>query len=684
MKPATICRRWLAAPLGALALLVLAACNGSTVVTLTSVPSTDTFLTYRVGLVSIQVQNSNGRKMVQILPSNTTVDLAQLVNLSEVVGEATVTAGNFTQAVVTLDYSSAQIVYDDGSIDGIALTPLGASGQALGQVTLTLYLDPSNGLSIARKSSARLSLEYNLAASNIVNLAQKTVTVTPLMAASASQLDTKTVRVQGPLSGVTQSSTSGSNTTGGYTSGIVPFDFGVAGSGSLGITPSTVTTFEINGVPSIGAGGLTQLAALSPGTTTVSFGTLTTSTSGGTSSTSGTSSTGTLSCADGATLTTTNGVSTCSDGSTPTTTAATTATATSTSTTGTTSVSFAATQVLAGSSVEGSGSDRISGVVSARSGNTLTIEDGTLLSSGGDNTFIPGSATITIGPNTAVTQFGAGSPQVNGAPLISVGSSINAFGTAGTSSSGGVTLDASAGRVQLGPSTASGIVTAQGTTGAAATGSLTLTLVSGTLSGRSLAAFDFVGTGTSPGNDASAAAYQVNTGALDLTNASVGSPVQVSGLITPFGAAAPPATPDFNATTLLDYTTINALLVLDWGGGTPAPFASYNSTQIVLDSLNGSIGTQHVIDIGAQTVNIVGIASNPVIIPNPTDTNTVYTIGHSVSGTFENFVTYTAFITQLQLELNGSTLVTGITAQGQYTTNTYTFSASTITLFLDN
>ena len=178
MKPATICRRWLAAPLGALALLVLAACNGSTVVTLTSVPSTDTFLTYRVSLVSIQVQNSNGRKMVQILPSNTTVDLAQLVNLSEVVGEATVTAGNFTQAVVTLDYSSAQIVYDDGSIDGIALTPLGASGQALGQVTLTLYLDPSNGLSIARKSSARLSLEYNLAASNIVNLAQKTVTVT--------------------------------------------------------------------------------------------------------------------------------------------------------------------------------------------------------------------------------------------------------------------------------------------------------------------------------------------------------------------------------------------------------------------------------------------------------------------------------------------------------------------------
>jgi len=359
-------------------------------------------------------------------------------------------------------------------------------------------------------------------------------------------------------------------------------------------------------------------------------------------------------------------------------------TATSTSTTGTTSVSFAATQVLAGSSVQGSGFDRITGVVSARIGYTLTIEDGTLLSNDGTNTFIPGTVTITIGPNTAVTEFGAGSPQANGTQLISVGSLINAFGTAGSSSSGNVTLDASAGRVQLALTTASGIVTGQGTSGTAATGALTLTLVSGSLGGRSLAAFDFAGTGTSPSFDASAAVYQVNTGTLDLTNATVGSPVEVSGLITPFGAASPPTTPDFSASTLLDYTTINAELVLDWGSGTPAPFASYDSSQIVLDARNGSIGARHLIQIGAQTVNIVGIASNPLIVPNSTDTNTVYTIGHVVSGTFENFVTYGAFITQLQTELNGTTLATGITAQGQYTTNTYTFSASSITLFLND
>ena len=667
---AALWRRFAAAPLGAMLLFGLAACNGSAVVTLTTTPSTDTFLAYRVGLVSIQLQTSSGRTVSQALPSSTTVDLTQFINLSEVLGVAGVTSANYTQAVVTLDYSSANIVYDDGSLDGVALKPLGPSGQALGLVTLTLYLDPSNDLTITRDSAARLSLAFNLAASNVVNLAQKTVTVTPLIAASASPLDTKVVRIRGPISSVAPASTSGSNTTGSFSTGIIPFDFGTAGAGSLLITPSTVTTYEINGVPSIGAAGLTKLAALSSGIMGVSFGTLTTSTDSGSAS----SATTTTTCADGSTPTTSSsGVLTCADGSTPTTSDADdTALSTSGSST---SVSFAATQVLAGSSAQGAGFDRISGIVSARSGNTLTVEDGTLLSTEGTNSFIPGTATINIGPNTQVTQFGSGSAEANATAQISVGSLIYAFGTAGTLDSGNVTLDASAGRARLGQTTASGMVTVQGS------GVLTLDLVS--LGGRSASAFDFVGTGTSASYDASAGAYQLSTGPLDLTNSTVGSPVQATGLVTQFGAASPTAG-DFAATTLLDYTTINAELVVDWGSGTPSPFASYDSTEIVLDALNSGIGSRHEIQVGPQTIDIVGIPSNPLIVPNATASNTVFTIGHAVSGTFENYITYAAFITELQTELNGTVLTTGITAFGQYTTNTYTFSASSITLFLNN
>jgi hypothetical protein len=676
-------------------LLALAACNGTAVVTLTSTPSTDTFLAYRVKLVSVQLQTGSGRTSAGLLPSSTTVDLARLTNLADMVGAVGVSEGNFSQVSVTLDYSSAQIIYDDGTPDGVALTPLGPNGQSLGQVTRLLYIDPSNQLTILRKGSGRLSLDFNLAASNVVNLTQKTVTVTPLMAASAAAIDSKAVRIRGPLGAVSTSNTN-------FDSGIQPFDFGTAGSGSLEIVPSNVTTYEINGKPSTGTAGLADLAALKSGTMVESFGTLTASTSNssaldGTTDT-GTTETcsdgttpetvnGTLECADGAQLVATNTTGTtetCSDGTTPETVNGAFECAdgaqlitTNNGTTGTgtaiTSVSFSAAQVLAGSSAQGSGFDRVSGIVTGRSGDTLTVDDGTLVANDGTNTLIDGTATILIGPNTSVTQFGAGSVESNGSQQISIGSLIYAYGTASAVGSNSVTLDASAGRARVGQSTASGIVA--GT--AAAGGALTMNLI--TLGGRSVKAFDFLGTGPATSSDAKPTGYQVTTGSLTLTNATLGEPVEATGYVTAFGAAPP----DFGAQTLLDYTTINAELVVDWNGGTPAPFASYSTSTIVLDSRNNAIGTRHEIQIGAQTVNIVGMAQNPQIVANST-ANTVFTIGHSVTGTAENFNTYSSFITQLQTEMTGSVLATGITAVGQYTANSYSFSASSITLTLAN
>jgi hypothetical protein len=228
------------------------------------------------------------------------------------------------------------------------------------------------------------------------------------------------------------------------------------------------------------------------------------------------------------------------------------------------------------------------------------------------------------------------------------------------------TLDASAGRVRLDISTASGLVTAQGS------GSLNLSLAF--LGGRAVSAFDFVGSG------ASASQYVVNTGALDLTNSTVGVPVIVTGMPSSFGVSPP----NFTASTLLDPTTIHAELVVDWGAGTAAPFTTYNGSAIDVDIRNISIGLRHQIQIGAQTINVVGLTSDPLIVADSTSSNTVFTIGHSLSSTMENFNTYAAFIARLQAELNGTTLATGVTAVGQYTASTFTFTATSITLFLNN
>src|ERR1700729_3229704 len=118
-------------------LLALAACSGTAVVTMTSTASTDNFLAYRVGLVSVQLQGSGGKSGLTVLPASTTVDFATLTNVSEVLGASPVTKGTYTSALVTLDYSSAQIVYDNGSLNGVTLTPVGANGKALGQVQIT-------------------------------------------------------------------------------------------------------------------------------------------------------------------------------------------------------------------------------------------------------------------------------------------------------------------------------------------------------------------------------------------------------------------------------------------------------------------------------------------------------------------------------------------------------------------
>jgi hypothetical protein len=615
------------------ALLAITACSGSTVVTVTATPSSDPFITYRVGLTSVQLKTSSGKPGLTILPGNTPVDFTKLLEVSEVLGAPSVPKGTYTSAVVTLDYSAALIIYDDGSLDGIQLTPVSADGKALGLTSVSVALDPNDPVLSAAKQAARLSLNMDLAASNAVDLGKKTVTITPMVAASTLPIDAKPVRVHGPLLGATGKF---------LATGIMPFDSTAAGLGQLSITPSDSTTYEINSFVSSGAPGQAQLAALPTRTLTSVFGTLTV--------TSATTP-----------IVSPNTNPTATPGTTPanTPTVAPVAPATGSS------VTFTASQVLVDSSTASVGSDRITGTVSARSGNTLGIEDATLIRNSGTNTFVPGTTIVNVGPATLITFFGEGTAESISPLQISVGSVIEAFGTVGASSTGQVVLDASAGRVRLDLTTASGAVTAQGA------GSLTLNLAS--LGGRAISSFDFIGSSTAPGQ------YAVSTGSLDLSNSPVGAPVVIAGFTGEFGVASP----IFTASNLLDPTTIPAQLVIDWAGGTAAPFTSFDSSSIVLNIGNGSIGARHQILLGSQTIDLVGLGSNPSIAPSSSSA-TIFSIGHASSSTVESFDTYDAFIVQLLSELNGTTLATGMTAMGQYTASTLAFSASSITLFLNN
>src|ERR1700722_7521067 len=248
------------------ALLAMAACSGSAaVVTLTATPSSDNFVAYRVGLASVQLTKSGSKVGVMVLPAETTVDFTKLFDFSEVLGVPGVAKGTYTGALITLDYSAAQIIYDDGSLDGVALTPVDAKGKALGLVSVAVTLDPGDPIISAAKQVGRLALDFNLAASNVVNLNARTVTITPMISASSLPIDTNPVRIRGPILG--SSSTF-------FATGVEPFDSAVAGLGQLSIEPSNVTTYEINGFVSTGTVGQAQLASLPANTLAQTLGRL--------------------------------------------------------------------------------------------------------------------------------------------------------------------------------------------------------------------------------------------------------------------------------------------------------------------------------------------------------------------------------------------------------------------------
>ena len=262
--------------------------------------------------------------------------------------------------------------------------------------------------------------------------------------------------------------------------------------------------------------------------------------------------------------------------------------------------------------------------------------------------------------------------QNNSGTQVSVGSVIDAFGTATEGTSGNVVLDVTAGRVRLENTVASGLVADQGT------GLLAVNLFA--LGGRAVVPtdpFNFSGTGSPESNPTQ---YQVSTGALDLTNAIAGEPVELTGLTTLYGAAGA-SQPDFIATLLLDTTTINAELVLEWGSaGSAMPFAQITTSELDLLSTGIAPGLRHQIAVGALSVDLPIAGGSDLLIEPSAATTVVYSIAHASTSTVENFNTFTAFATQLQSELNGTTVVTLITADGIYSAPV--LAASNITVDL--
>jgi hypothetical protein len=433
------------------------------------------FVSYSVDVLSLKLQRANGAD-VETLPQTTRIDFAQLTDLSDLLSVASLAPGDFVKGSIRLDYTNADIEVQKGT-DSVKATAVDGSGNPLGVTELEIRLDGKDHLVITKGRAAFLAVDFNLAASNSVDLTQATpvVTVQPFIVASVQPVADKDLRVRGPLVSVDTAASS-------YVADVRPWFVASGNHGQVTVHTSSTTSFEIDGATSTGADGLKALAAEAAGTVTLAIGTLDTSTR-----------------------------------------------------------DFTADTVFAGTSVPGEGLDAVQGNVVSRTGNTLTVKGAFAVHHDHQLDFqrtvvitVGANTKVTKAGSTGALDASAISV---GQSIVALGTLTEPASSGGTMSPAPATpiapstLDATAGRVRLQPTQLHGAVKT------VVPGTLTLQLRA--IDRLGIAMFDFAGTGAASTSDADPNNYEVQTGNLSLANLAAGEAANVIGFVTPFGSAPP-------------------------------------------------------------------------------------------------------------------------------------------------
>jgi hypothetical protein len=565
-----------------------------------------------------------------------TVDFTKLTNLSELWATASLPTDTYTQAIIVLDYTTAQISVMVNGVPTIA-TLVDPSGAPVTAVTLTVNLDPSNLLTLqptfATSNALRLAFNFDLSASNSINFATSppTVTVKPYISVSTTEPDSKLIRVRGAL-------INSSVATGTYTVVVRPFFDEVNSLGIDTIFNDANTVYTFGGNTFVGPSGLTPLSQTSAGSTVVA--------------------------------------------------AFTTFEPTTTPAPGVNAGVFHSKYVVAGGTLEDFFTYGVEGDVTARNGNTVTLHGATLFANAAQLVqFETLDSTVLLGPATQVTADGVSTLGPLDFNSIAVGQHITARGLFSQAANGAITLDSTGASA-----TDTGSVRLQstelfGSVLSTSAGSLGLNLQS--IMNWPASVYNFAGNGAAtptPGN------FLVNTGSLTLPTLAAGDPVWVDGYVSPFGSAPP----DFLAQSVSAEATVPATLVVTWTGtGTTAPFATLSATGLSIDLANAALGSGQ-LRVGAETVDITTLPASPNIIPDvaanaPTSGLPLYSpvfsvgpgaITESVVNPIQSFNGFGAFVTQLNTTFAAPTPATKFVARGLYNRAANTFTASSIDVVL--
>jgi hypothetical protein len=604
--------------------------------TLTTTDDAYQFTSYLVTIDSVVLVGVNNGSVSAIAVPET-VDFTKLTNLSELWATASLPVDTYTSAIITFDYTSAQIsVLVDGA--PVKVTVVDPDGNVPTTIAVTVTLDPANQLTLqptlVTSNALRLAFNYDMTASNQINFTTSppTLTVTPFMSAATTAADSKLIRVRGPL-------INSSLTTGTYTVVVRPFYDEVNSLGIDTMFNDANTVYTYGGVTYVGAPGLNVLSQASAGSTeTAAF------------------------CTFEPTTTPAPGVN---------------------------AGIFHSVYVVAGSTLEDFYTEGIEGDVIARSGNTLTVRGGLVTANAAQVIqYEDLDSFVLLGPGTLVTADGVSTLGALNYNSVAVGQHITARGIYSVDATGVVTVDAT------GSTTNTGSVRLQstelfGSLTSAASGSLQMNLQ--TIQYYPASVYDFAGNGVSAAQDPVAASFLVNTGALTLPTIAAGGPVWVDGYVAPFGTAPP----DFIAEDVLAEPSVPATLAVSWTGtGTTAPFATLTPTGLTIDLTNAALsGAQ--LRIGADIIDATTLTATPNIVPaaaapDPTSGLPLFSprfsvgpgaISEASTNPITAFNTLAAWETQISTDLL-TTAATHFVAQGMYDPVSNTFTASSIDVVL--
>lgn len=534
-------------------------------------------------------------RVVETLPQNTRIDFTQYVDLTEFITAATIPNGRYTKASLVLDYSNADIQVEDANGQPVQAQVQDAQGNPITTLEVAVTLDGDHPLVIAPGLARNLTLDFDLQSSNSVDMSGTTPVVT------VEPMLVADVQLDNPkphrMRGLLQSVDQTQNL---IQLELRPFAHRDGNFGSFNAYVNDSTSYEIDGAGYTGSAGLAQLALQPQASWVVLFGNLDTATH-----------------------------------------------------------HFVATEVYAGSSVPGSNQDALSGVVTARSGDQLTVRARMIVRTDGSLIFNK-DVTVMLDPaNTKVTRQLSKDNSYTTAD-ISVGQRLDLLGT--ISENGTVLSMDTTTHARMMLTFLSGNVV-----GMSSGLDVDLQHIEGMLPG----AYDFSGTGTSSATDADPHNYQIDTGAMDISSLQNSDPVRVRGFVTPFGSA--PA--DFTANTIVGLKSVPARFVAQWGLLNQGnPFTGISDAGLVVD-LNGTL--LHYVHRYAVRADLSG--QTPTLQPQ-TGGNGLFAI--LSGGAAQVYTSFNAFEMALNDRLAAGDKVMRLGAVGSYDDSATTFTATAINVML--